>query len=79
MRVTVLGAGVTGLTTAVRLLESGCQVRVVAAAPVEASTSYLAAAIWFPTHAGPPEKVAAWGRDTFTVSRVKRQTASPEW
>ncbi len=67
MRVTVLGAGVTGLTTAVRLLEAGCRVRVVAAAPVEASTSYLAAAIWFPTHAGPPEKVARWSRDTFTV------------
>ena len=67
MRVTVLGAGVTGLTTAVRLLESGCRVAVVAAAPVEASTSYLAAAIWFPTHAGPPEKVTAWSRDTFTV------------
>ena len=67
MRVTVLGAGVTGLTTAMRLLESGARVTVVAAAPVEASTSFLAAAIWFPTHAGPPEKVAAWSRDTFTV------------
>jgi len=63
----VLGAGITGLTTAVSLLMAGCQVRVVSAAPVEGSTSYLAAAIWFPTHAGPPEKVAAWGRHTFTA------------
>jgi len=67
VRITVLGAGVSGLTTALSLLEAGCQVRVVAAAPVEGSTSYLAAAIWFPTHAGPPAKVAAWGRHTFTV------------
>ena len=63
----MLGAGVTGLTTALCLLEAGCLVRVVAAAPVEASTSYLAAAVWFPTHAGPPEKVTAWGRHTYTV------------
>ena len=67
MRVTVLGAGVTGLTTALRLLESGCQVKVVAAAPVESSTSYLAAAVWFPTHVGPPDRVAGWGRETYRV------------
>jgi len=67
MRVTVLGAGVIGLTTAVRLLEAGCAVRVVAAATVEATTSYVAAGVWFPTHVGPPDKVAAWGRRTLEV------------
>jgi D-amino-acid oxidase len=67
VRVTVLGAGVIGLTTAVRLLEAGCNVQVVAATPVEASTSYLAAAVWFPTHVGPPERVAYWGRETYKV------------
>ena len=61
MRVTVLGAGVTGLTTASRLLTAGCWVRVVAAAPIEESTSYLAAAVWFPTHVGPADRVAVWG------------------
>ena len=48
MRVTVLGAGVTGLTTASRLLATGCRVSVVAAAPIEESTSYLAAAVRAP-------------------------------
>jgi D-amino-acid oxidase len=67
VRVTVLGAGVVGLTTAVRLLEAGCEVRVVTAAPVEETTSYLAAAVWFPTHVGPPDLVARWGRRTFEV------------
>lgn len=67
MRVTVLGAGVIGLTTAVSLLDAGCEVRVVTAAPVQGTTSYLAAAVWFPTHVGPPGKVADWGRRTFEV------------
>jgi D-amino-acid oxidase len=67
MRVTVLGAGVVGLTTAVSLLDAGCEVRVVTAAPVEDTTSYLAAGIWFPTHVGPPDRVARWGRRTFEV------------
>jgi D-amino-acid oxidase len=67
MRVAVLGAGVSGLTTAISLIDAGCQVRVAAADPTEATTSYLAAAVWFPTHAGPPDRVAAWGRTTYDV------------
>ena len=67
MRVTVLGAGVTGLTTASRLLATGCRVSVVAAAPIEESTSYLAAAVWFPTHVGPADRVAGWGRHTYDM------------
>lgn len=67
MRVTVLGAGVSGLTTAIRLLETGCRVQVVAADRIEASTSYLAAAVWFPTHVGPPGRVARWGQYTYRV------------
>ena len=67
MRVTVLGAGVAGLPTAARLLAAGCHVRVVAAAPIEASTSYLAAAVWFPTHVGPADRVSDWGRRTYDV------------
>jgi D-amino-acid oxidase len=67
VRVTVLGAGIIGLTTAARLLAAGCDVRVVSARPVEESTSYLAAAVWFPTHVGPPDRVADWGRRTYDV------------
>lgn len=67
MRVIVLGAGVVGLATAVRLLEAGCDVKVVAAGTVEATTSYVAAGVWFPTHVGPPDKVAVWGARTLEV------------
>jgi D-amino-acid oxidase len=63
----VLGAGVVGLTTAVSLLDAGCDVRVVTAVPVEETTSYLAAAVWFPTHVGPPDLVARAGRRTLEV------------
>jgi D-amino-acid oxidase len=46
--VTVLGAGVAGLTTAVRLLESGHDVAVIAAAHGPATTSARSAGLWFP-------------------------------
>jgi D-amino-acid oxidase len=65
----VVGAGVTGLTTAIRLLEAGWQVEVVTAGPIETTTSYLAAAVWFPTHAGPPDRVREWSHRTYDVLR----------
>ena len=47
MRVTVVGAGVIGLTCAVRLLEDGHRVDVLARdLPLE-TTSAVAAAIWY--------------------------------
>ena len=77
MRVIVLGAGAVGLTTAIRLLEAGCDVRVVTAAPIEATTSYLTAGIWFPTHVGPPGLVAGWGRRTFEVLAAQARDSVP--
>jgi D-amino-acid oxidase len=77
MRVIVLGAGVVGLTTAVSLLEAGCDVQVAADAPVEATTSYIAAGVWFPTHVGPPGKVARWGRRTFEVLAGQARDSVP--
>jgi len=77
MRVTVLGAGAVGLTTAIRLLEAGCEVRVVTAAPIEATTSWITAGIWFPTHVGPPERVAEWGQRTFEVLAGQARAGVP--
>jgi D-amino-acid oxidase len=57
----VVGAGVVGLTSALRLQEAGWSVTVVGERPV---TSYVAAAVWFPTLAAPREHVVRWGRDT---------------
>jgi D-amino-acid oxidase len=39
----------------------------VAAEPPSATTSAIAAAVWFPTHVGPPERVSPWGSETFGV------------
>jgi len=64
VRVTVVGAGVIGLTTALVLEEHGHEVRVVAASTGAATTSAIAGAVWFPYRAGPPERVALWAART---------------
>jgi len=73
-RVIVVGAGVIGLSCAVRLLEAGHRVDVLARdLPLE-TTSAVAAAIWYPYRAYPAEKVTAWGAVTYreleTLSRL---------
>ena len=66
-RVIVVGAGVVGLTCAVRLLEAGHRVDVVARdLPLE-TTSVVAAALWYPYLASPPERVTAWARTSYGV------------
>ena len=62
MDAVVVGAGVVGLTSAVRLLDAGWSVTVVGERPV---TSYVAAAVWFPTLAAPRSEVVRWGRETY--------------
>jgi D-amino-acid oxidase len=64
MEVTVVGAGVIGLATAVTLEERGHRVRVVAAARGEATTSAVAAAVWFPYRVGPRANVLVWAART---------------
>ncbi|MFB9312480.1 FAD-dependent oxidoreductase [Nocardioides plantarum] len=67
MRVVVVGAGVVGLSCAVRLLEDSHRVDVVARdLPLE-TTSVVAAALVRPYRVGPPELVARW---TATSSEV---------
>jgi D-amino-acid oxidase len=64
--VTVVGAGVVGLTTAIALKAAGHRVRVLAAERPEATTSAAAGALWFPFQVGPPERVHGWARSTRT-------------
>ena len=65
MRVIVVGAGVIGLSCAVRLAESGYDVAVFARdLPLE-TTSAVAAAIWSPYLSAPADRVAAWGRTSY--------------
>ena len=69
LHVVVLGAGISGLSSAVLLRRAGCSVTLVSADPVEATTSHLAAAVWFPT--APPATPTAF------VSRCRWSRCRP--
>ncbi|MBV9774066.1 MAG: FAD-binding oxidoreductase [Gemmatimonadetes bacterium] len=56
----VVGAGVIGLSTAIRLQERGWRVRVWTADDPRDTVSCVAAAIWYPFRAYPAERVLAW-------------------
>jgi D-amino-acid oxidase len=61
VRITVVGAGVSGLTCGVRLLEEGARVTIVSREPPRGTTSAVAAAIWFPYRVRPNERTGPWG------------------
>jgi D-amino-acid oxidase len=65
MRVIVVGAGVIGLSCAVRLAESGYDVAVFARdLPLE-TTSAVSAAIWYPFLAAPQDRVSSWAAASY--------------
>jgi D-amino-acid oxidase len=63
-RVTVVGAGVVGLSCAVRLAEAGLGVDVLARDLPSETTSSIAGALWLPYRAEPADAVARWARAT---------------
>ncbi len=66
-RVTVVGAGVVGLTCAIRLLEAGHRVDVVARDLPRETTSAVAAALWYPYRALPQDRVTGWSATGYAV------------
>lgn len=67
MRVRVIGAGVVGLTSALRLAQAGHEVDVVAAETGDGTTSSVAAALWYPYRAYPEAAVTRWSAVTYRV------------
>ena len=85
-RVIVVGAGVVGLSCAVRLLEAGHRVDVVARELPLETTSSVAAAIWYPYLALPRELVTAWGRTAYDefacgcgAARCRGRVSGDDW
>jgi D-amino-acid oxidase len=67
VRVTVVGAGISGLASAVRLQEAGHEVQVVAAKPALEATSGAAGAIWLPVRIEPGGREFGWARRGYEV------------
>lgn len=65
----VVGAGVSGLTCAVLFAEQGYRTTILAEETGSATTSAVAAALWFPYDAEPADAVIAWSLETFEVLR----------
>ena len=65
MRITILGAGVSGLTCGVRLLEDGHDVTIVARELAPSTTSAAAGAVWFPYRVAPNERTAPWAEASY--------------
>ncbi|MFE5084951.1 FAD-dependent oxidoreductase [Streptomyces mirabilis] len=63
--VVVVGAGVIGLTSALRLQQTGARVAVVTAEPSAETTSSVAAAVWYPTRTPFQARVLDWATRTF--------------
>jgi len=63
----VVGCGVIGLTAAITLREAGLEARIVTALLPEATTSSVAAAIWYPYKAYPEDRVLSWGGKAYEV------------
>jgi D-amino-acid oxidase len=61
----IIGAGVVGLSTAIRLQEASYQVTIWTAALPHATTSSVAAALWYPYRAYPEDRVLDWGRRAY--------------
>ena len=76
MNITVVGAGVNGLTTAIELARAGHSVKIVAEKEPLDTTSSYAAAVWLPFEAEPKAEAARWGARSF--ARFRELIAEPE-
>lgn len=69
MLITVVGAGIVGLTAALRLREAGHEVTIRSERAPEESTSSLAAALWLPYLVEPEQEALRWSSTGLDVLR----------
>ena len=74
--VAVVGGGVSGLASGLKLLEAGFAVTMVARELSPHTTSDVAAAFWYPDGVGPVERVRPWAAVSY--AEFVRLTAVPE-
>lgn len=72
----VVGGGISGLSTALVLIERGRRVRVWSREPAEVTTSAVAGALWWPYRIEPEERVGAWA--LATLRRYEEWAGRPE-
>jgi D-amino-acid oxidase len=63
----IIGAGVSGLTSAIVFAERGYRASIFAEETAQRTTSAAAAALWYPYDAEPADKVIAWALETYKV------------
>src|SRR5215467_2353737 len=66
-RIAIVGAGVSGLTCGVVLAEHGYHTAIFAKDIGQQTTSSVAAAVWFPYHVEPAERVIPLALETYQV------------
>ena len=73
----MVGAGVSGLTCGIFFAERGYQTAIFAKETGQQTTSGAAAAVWFPYHVEPAEKVIPWSLATYhALADLARMPAS---
>ena len=65
--VAIIGAGVSGLTCGIVFAEHGYRTAIFAKETGQQTTSGAAAAIWFPYHVEPAERVIPWALDSYQL------------
>ncbi|WP_158894357.1 NAD(P)/FAD-dependent oxidoreductase [Amycolatopsis anabasis] len=75
MRVAVVGGGIIGLSSALRLAQIGRDVTVLTASPPEGTTSMVAGGLIYPRHAEPADRCARWTEVSF--AEFQRLAAVP--
>jgi D-amino-acid oxidase len=74
-RIAIIGAGVSGLTCGIVFAEAGYPAEIFAEKTGQATTSAVAAAIWYPYDAEPVDKLIAWSLESYDVFRELARAA----